>query len=237
MTHIVSITPNPHRLLRLAVRERLLPPGEDLGYTWHAVLAAAFGERAPKPFRWFQPNTREGGTCGKLLGYSSFSIEELREHAAYADPQFTEVLHLDEAASKRMPTEFAASRQLRFQVRLRPVRRVGAQPDGSKATERDVYDPEGKASRETAYCEWLTDRMESRGAEILNLRVDAMLLTRLLTRDRTSEKSKRMAITGPDVTISGLLRVSDPELFPALIERGIGRHRAFGFGMLLLKPE
>jgi CRISPR system Cascade subunit CasE len=35
---------------------------------------------------------------------------------------------------------------------------------------------------------------------------------------------------------SGLLQVEDAAAFTALLARGIGRHRAFGFGMLLLKP-
>jgi len=30
--------------------------------------------------------------------------------------------------------------------------------------------------------------------------------------------------------------VRDPTGFAALLARGVGRHRAFGFGMLLLRP-
>ena len=36
--------------------------------------------------------------------------------------------------------------------------------------------------------------------------------------------------------MSGTLRVTDPAAFAAGLARGIGRHRAFGFGMLLLAP-
>ena len=43
-------------------------------------------------------------------------------------------------------------------------------------------------------------------------------------------------VTGPDALFSGELTVHDPEGFAALIARGVGRHRAFGFGMLLLRP-
>jgi len=35
---------------------------------------------------------------------------------------------------------------------------------------------------------------------------------------------------------TGVLQVRDSAAFAALLARGIGRHRAFGFGMLLLKP-
>lgn len=43
-------------------------------------------------------------------------------------------------------------------------------------------------------------------------------------------------VQGPDAVFTGVLQVQDPTAFAALVARGIGRHRAFGFGMLLLKP-
>lgn len=41
---------------------------------------------------------------------------------------------------------------------------------------------------------------------------------------------------GPDATLRGCLRIEDGAGFAALLGRGVGRHRAFGFGMLLLTP-
>ena len=43
-------------------------------------------------------------------------------------------------------------------------------------------------------------------------------------------------IVGPDVVLKGRLQVDDSDAFTQLLRRGIGRHRAFGFGMVLLKP-
>lgn len=40
----------------------------------------------------------------------------------------------------------------------------------------------------------------------------------------------------PEVIAEATLTVIDPAAFCAALARGIGRHRAFGFGMLLLKP-
>ena len=40
----------------------------------------------------------------------------------------------------------------------------------------------------------------------------------------------------PDAIMHGALIVSDPGAFHALLARGVGRHCAFGFGMLLLRP-
>jgi CRISPR system Cascade subunit CasE len=36
--------------------------------------------------------------------------------------------------------------------------------------------------------------------------------------------------------LRGELTVADPDAFSALLARGVGRHRAFGYGMLLLRP-
>jgi len=37
--------------------------------------------------------------------------------------------------------------------------------------------------------------------------------------------------------IGGTLSVRDPEAFAAALAAGVGRHKAFGFGMLLLRAE
>ncbi len=42
-------------------------------------------------------------------------------------------------------------------------------------------------------------------------------------------------ILGPDVTCSGNLIVENPERFEQLITNGIGRHRAYGYGMTLFR--
>jgi CRISPR system Cascade subunit CasE len=41
---------------------------------------------------------------------------------------------------------------------------------------------------------------------------------------------------GPDAVLRGRLQIEDGNGFARLVARGIGRHRAFGFGMLLLMP-
>ncbi len=44
------------------------------------------------------------------------------------------------------------------------------------------------------------------------------------------------SLAGPDVSFTGVLTVADPDRFATLLAHGVGRHAAFGFGMLLLKP-
>ncbi|MGJ0505040.1 MAG: type I-E CRISPR-associated protein Cas6/Cse3/CasE [Methylocystis sp.] len=241
--HLLSFRPDFGRLARLAARERLLPPGDDAGYAVHAVFAASFGDRAPKPFQLFAPGEPGGGPSGRLLAYSSASLEDLRAHAAaFSDPTFSGVLNLDEAEAKVMPHDFAPGTPLGFRVRIRPVRRTGRSRDGQTAAkERDIYSGarEGEAASATRgdlYGRWLKKQFaRSTAAEVETYQIETLLQTRLMTRNQGERRSVSILV-GPDATFSGVLRVKDSSAFAELLRRGIGRFRAFGFGMLLLKP-
>lgn len=281
--YLHSFRPDLGRLLRLAARERLLPPGDDPGYAVHAVFAAAFGEHAPKPWALLASG-QGGGPKGRLLAYAGQSLDVLRQHAAtFADPAFSAPLALNDADSRPMPTAFEAGTRLGFRVRVRPVARTGrpiaGHPSvadrGERARERDVYlariaagerAAAGRAneidmgvagsqfsastvpSRATCYLEWLDARLRDVGASIareaeqvvsgeaLAARVDAFRFTRLLARDRGGARSRTQHPEGPDATITGTLVVDEPAHFADGLARGVGRFRAFGFGMLLLSP-
>jgi CRISPR system Cascade subunit CasE len=43
-------------------------------------------------------------------------------------------------------------------------------------------------------------------------------------------------IEGPDAVVHGTLTITDPVAFAGLLARGVGRHRSYGYGMLLLRP-
>ncbi|MFG1332515.1 type I-E CRISPR-associated protein Cas6/Cse3/CasE [Xanthobacter autotrophicus] len=45
-----------------------------------------------------------------------------------------------------------------------------------------------------------------------------------------------MPVSGHSAVLVGTLTVRDAQAFAALLARGVGRHRAFGYGMLLLSP-
>lgn len=281
--YLHSFRPDLGRLLRLAARERLLPPGDDPGYAIHAVFAAAFGEHAPKPWVLLPPG-QGGGPAGRLLAYAESPLVVLRQHATtFADPAFAAPLALDDAESRPMPTTFPAGARLGFRVRVRPVVRTGrplaGHPStadrGDRARERDAYlahvTARGRAadgapnnvggnaaepgpsagallSRAECYLGWLDARLRDAGASIVRepdraspdgpctARVEAFRFTRLLARNRSAGQSRSQHTDGPDATITGTLVVDDPSLFATGLARGVGRFRAFGFGMLLLSP-
>ena len=41
---------------------------------------------------------------------------------------------------------------------------------------------------------------------------------------------------GPAATVHGTMTVTDPSAFARLLPHGVGRRRAYGYGMLLLRP-
>jgi CRISPR system Cascade subunit CasE len=90
--------------------------------------------------------------------------------------------------------------------------------------------------RTAVYEEWLREQFERDGAaRIEQVRVESFRLGSLLRktqgRDRITRRTGR-----PDVRYRGVLVVREPDTFGGLLARGVGRHRAFGFGMLLLNP-
>ncbi len=233
--HMIELLPTRRALLRFLDREGLLDFKRfDLGYGVHAWLQAAFGHLAPTPFRIF---LRRDGTV-QVLGYSGADAEKLRERLeAFADPVVFEICPPDRIASRPMP-RFSKGRCLGFEVLCCPVAR---RTEDGKTIEKDVFlarcDRHGGETplrRAVVYAEWLREKLDG-AAELVEMTVMGFKLQRLLRKTQGGSRQKRW-LQRPEALFSGTLLVSDGEAFARLLRRGIGRHRAFGYGMLLLKP-
>lgn len=242
---MLSFGLDTNRLMRLATRNRLLPPGNDLGYALHAVFAASFHQLAPKPFALLPLGAQ--GREWRLLAYSRWALEELRAHASsFGDPDFLAPLDIGTAAAKEMPDTFGFNTRLCFRVRLRPTVRTGKPNKKSgvaintgKALERDAYlaaDPAQELDRGSVYASWLAVRLAAIGSTIETVSLNSFRRTRLMGRNRAGGEKITCSTEGPDATLSGTLLVTDTMAFSAGLAHGIGRHRTFGFGMLLLAP-
>ena len=77
----------------------------------------------------------------------------------------------------------------------------------------------------------------AKAVELLDVQLNAFARSHIVRRTQASASQARkgQTIDGPDATLTGRLRVTDPTAFAHLLARGVGRHRAFGFGMLLLQ--
>ena len=210
----------------------------DPDHAMHCLLVESFGALAPKPFRLITPR---GAAAGIFYGYAPAEAAALREAAAsYADPLHCRIMPPAQVDSKPMPAQWTAGKRLGFEVRIRPTRRLH-RPHGKDgpvhAAERDAWLMQAKDAsqatrpREEVYSEWLAERLTQSGAAQL----ESAAMTSF-QRTRAYRKRGGGASEGPDALMRGVLTITDPAAFPGLLARGIGRHRAYGYGMLLLRP-
>ena len=195
-------------------------------------------QMSPKPFRF----TYDGrGTWGTLYGYCRASEEELR-HAvmAFADPLQAQVIKPDSIHTKMMPAEWAAGTDMQFEVRVKPVkRRREDNGNGSiKTSERDAYmsqlekEPDLESTREEVYAQWTAENILRLGGAVVK-----QIQTISSQMAQTARHGKGVhTIHGPDATVRGIMTVTDSDKFNDLIARGIGRHRTYGYGMIMLEP-
>ena len=218
----------------------------DEGRALHHLVDEAFGPGALRPFRLLMPPRC---TEGNLYSYSRQDHERLRiALRQFALPDHLAVLQEQRLAGKAMPTAWSIGQRVGFDVRVRPVRRlradlVTARGRFRRGSELDAFlsealnchpdDRDGmagsKRSREAVYTDWLAERLAP-GAEVDRraTRLARFQRTQVARGDRTHE--------GPDATMHGTLTVTHPDAFGTLLAHGVGRHRAFGYGMLLLRP-
>lgn len=208
----------------------------DPGFAIHTLLVESFGDLAPRPFRFIIPRNRH--SPGVFYGYSPHNADTLRNAAGiFADPLQMAVLPPVSIQSKAMPSSWTPGQRLGFEVLIRPIARRsrGAARPGSEV---DVFQraasqhlPGGMTdNREAVYCDWLKALLRNRGADLNEARL------RSFQRVQTVRRLGQRATEGPEALIHGTLTIVDAAAFNNLIARGIGRHRAYGYGMLLVRP-
>ena len=241
MSHVnlIELRLDTAGLVRFAQDRGLLHPtgDEDMGYAVHAWLRSAFGQLAPAPWRLFMDRRRPT----RVLGYGPHGEEELRQVMAdFADPGVLAVCPDREAdvRSKEMPP-WRSGRRLRFEVLCSPVGR-----EARTGIEKDLFlilAREGTTSdlsREETYAAWARAQMEKAGgAKVDEIHVSGFRLVRLLRRPAGTDQQRRASVlVRPQVLVRGELTLTDADAFAYTLGHGIGRHRAFGYGMVLVRP-
>lgn len=253
MTHMVYLPYRNVALGQWSGRRRLMRRGVfDEGYALHVLLSSVFGKGGLQPFRTFRPSRGDDGT---LYAYSDSDREVLRAIAeAAAPPDCLEVVDIAELRTKPMPDRFSPGQRLGFDVRIRPVRRLARDmsdsqsgkvirkgseidafrlellrrsPDGWKASEEA---PPARISRDHVYATWLAERLSGAAeVDVQSFRVVSFHRLRVVRGDGRGPE-------GPDTIVHGECVVQDPALFAAILAKGVGRHRAYGYGMLIVRP-
>ena len=229
----------------------------DQDHAMHCLLTECLGDLAPRPFRLIAPRDCAKGV---LYGYTRADADALREAAAIcADPLQCRIMPAETLDGKLMPTSWQEGKRLGFEVRIRPVVRLqdpsrvpadklrrfrtrSGEADAPRpGKECDVFQWEAmlhpkngmKRSRERVYADWLACRLKQQGGADVDVEQ-----TKLVSFQRVRAVRHRHArhSEGPDAVMRGALTVTASDGFAELLARGVGRHRAYGFGMLLLRP-
>lgn len=223
--------------------------GFDEGRALHHLLAETFGPSELHPFRLMAASRAK---LGHVYAYSRADGATLQEAArAYALPEIDTICNLSEIMTKVVPDNWASGRRLGFEIRVRPVSRLMkplsdfAGHTFAKGAELDTFliealrrFPAGPSAennmlntgrpREVVYADWLAARLHDIATLDPGVRLAHFL------RRRTARKGS--SPEGPDAVLQGNLVIRDPIKFRDLLAQGIGRHKAYGYGMLLLRP-
>lgn len=237
--HMVQLVLDGYDLQRSAQRQRLSKDSADHGYLLHGHLSALFGDLQPQPF-----HSHSLQRDVEVLGYCQSDHTALLEQArAFAEPMV--LGSIKRLESKIMPTTWRPEQRLAFEVRVCPVVRLSSAVAGFKAgAELDAFQAarlrgDHDSGRAEIYRQWFERRLDD-AARLNNFHMKRLRSTQLHRRpQRNADRAQRRhgkQLQRPDAWLSGELQITDTDAFQQLLARGIGRHRAFGFGMLRLRP-
>jgi len=208
----------------------------DNGYAAHAWLCAAFGNQAIKAFRIY--SNRNAATL-KLLAYTEKTEDELKTaYREFAEPLTQAVLDPETGfAFKTVNSQDFEQKNFGFEVLSCPVTRQSRSGVEKDAFLRHLdHNKESTKDREAVYAEWLADRLEG-AATIDTVKMDKFsLVTQLRRPGKPGQKRQTKGLRRPQARLQGQLKVVDSTAFEEKLLKGIGRHKSFGYGMLLLKP-
>ena len=218
----------------------------DLDHATHCLLTETFQDKAPRPYRMMlAANTKRAN----LLGYTQHSAQEISEAAKqHATQLVRRVINCNDIQEKPVPSDWQEGESLAFQVRLCPSRRaIKNKPDYTRLAntanppnEQDAYlyhlnicteNQLTPKSGQEVYVEWLHERIAKQSGATLN--TDSCQL-RSYNKLQAQRKTNGPLYLLSEAVIAGSMTVTDPEWFQKILANGVGRHKAYGFGMIML---
>ncbi|MDP3273863.1 MAG: type I-E CRISPR-associated protein Cas6/Cse3/CasE [Deltaproteobacteria bacterium] len=250
--HLVRLVLDRRELARIGARHHLGAWVDD-GALLHAGLAQLFATstaRAEVPFSSFAVDDVYAESMRQplsefVLGYAAHSASELESRMGPARDNL--LLGFD---SRRVPLP-AVGQRLGFRVRVCPVVRTRIAHDEATASGTPKVARESReldafihqtltvardvpVAREAVYGDWLRSKLVAHNAcEVHSVELASFRRERM----RRRASGGGLGIERPNAVLEGSLTVTDAGAFASLLTRGVGRHRAFGFGMLLLRAD
>jgi CRISPR system Cascade subunit CasE len=175
------------------------------------------------------------GPITTIVGYTQMDAGELNKRRSLALPSIQAAV--GDVLAVRLPS-LSSGERYRFLICLVPTIRV-TKAEGRRYGERDAFlakaDTAGKDAglkRDDVYRDYLVERLAGASIEASRL-VQFRLRQFMRPRKDRSVSGKTL----PEAVIEGRLRVEDPGKLIEAIGAGVGRQRAYGFGMLRLQPS
>ena len=199
--------------------------GTDAPYRLHCLMSEVFGGRTPlRPYRVIE----RPGRPRTIFAYSRTAPDDIRRLARETGSAL-KMRALGTGALRARPIpRFRPGQRLFVSVLAAPHRRRNG------TTEMDAHSMSGegpeRAARERSYVKWLTERIERPGAARL---LSAALMRWERAREMRSRNRPPILITRAEMT--GVLEVRSEPGFRSLLATGVGRHRAYGYGMLMIE--
>lgn len=233
--HLIQFRANVQALMRRAADYGLPTKKVDEGYVVHSWMTSLWEQDSPRPF----VIDKRSGPDVVIQGYSTQDAKQLTKAAdMYASPEDYAVLDWSSLKSKELPMQWPKETEIRLTVTVIPTIRYRV-IDEKNSRELDAYLHRVRTCeaagievppREIVYGEWLTQRLA--GFTVTHTpELQQHRLAELLRRTQ-GEHRKSNHICLPLATLSVVGSVVDDVAFSEMIRQGIGRHKAFGYGMV-----
>jgi CRISPR system Cascade subunit CasE len=133
---------------------------------------------------------------------------------------------------RSLPPEYLEHKKFRFKLRVNPTRTTRKNPDQTPREKKNgrheaiLKNPELK--------KWFLDKAEQNGFRVIEKPKEIELDIFPPVFHELGKNGYEGTIVGVD--LQGMLEVTDGGLFKKAFEKGIGRARSFGFGLLVIQP-
>jgi hypothetical protein len=190
----------------------------------HAAVESCFynDDEAQNPRSLWRVERHQHRVALWLMSTKVPSFELLQEQAGWSAEPTWETREYDPLLNRLM-----RGQQYQFRLTVNPTK-DSVCADGQKRR-LGIF-------RETDQIQWLLDRQTELGFQVSKDEVPTFAVSR---SDRV--RFRKNDGKGPTVTLQscqfdGLLEVNDPEKLKAALTNGVGRAKAYGFGLLTLAP-
>lgn len=200
-----------------------------------ALTEVLVGDAKLRP--WRIQHASPDGTL-MVLGYSHRDAAKVKTLIADGLPELANAFDAESVFSRPI-RQFAEGERLQVQARVCATKQVRTGPTQRKeldawAADTRLREKAGQPARgrEEAYEAYLADAILP-GAAILNSRIVGFAINAFARKDANGIPS--LSTKHPVVEFDAICEVTDSQEFARLLATGIGRSRAYGCGMLLIR--